>query len=474
MNEKYVTEIDLVNMIIYILKKWKVIIIIGIFGIALLTGYKYFEFAQFDKMSDEEKEKAYESIYNNIEKYSQDIKELELENEKLQNGIDISGFFVNQQIEYIDNSLRMQINPVEEYYKSVSYIVSIEEINIDEYTRDPVDEILSIYAANILEGIDYKSLEEKYNTNKKYIQELISVNINYTGNMISIYSIGFDEDMADNLEAAVITSMESYYTEINSFFPHNMFMISEDSGMRMDTELLIEKFNIINDINENNNISSLNMLTIEENNIKLEKLVKELESYENTLKNKTVFTLSHIIKYSCIGFIIGIILSAMVYCAKYVLAAKLYSESDIKNMGIEVLGVQWTEKKNKGIFAGIDNYIDRLSGRVNGKNEEYLSRVCGFLSVSGDIKRLAVISSVEDLEKSFDIASSLKKYLPQTDITVTSDFANSSNGIKSVCEADCCVMVEWTNKSKISNIIKIIEDVEKLEKKIYGAIVIKE
>jgi len=476
MNDKYVAEIDLVNMMIRFLGKWRTIILMGILGMALFTGVNYISYLQIKDKTDGEIAEKYEALYKSIEEKKQEIRELELENENFQNTISITEVYIDQQKEYVDNSLRMEINPVEEYFKEVNYIVSIneEDINIDEYTRDPVDEILAVYVVNVREGIDYPALEEKYDTEKIYIEELISINADYLGNMITIQCYGVDEDMVNSIMSEIISSLEKYRSEIASYSPHELFVISEDEGIRMDRALLLEKSNIISEINENSNICSVSALTIEENNTELTSLNKELEKLEKRLKNKTGFGAYQIVKNMCIGLVLGAMLYMMFFGIKYVMNARLYTESDIRSMGIEVLGVQWTDKKYKGLFAGIDKYIDKLSGRVEGKNDEYLNRACDFLNASGDIKNLVVISSLVDSEKSIDIVSKMKKYMSKTDIVLVNDFINNGSGIKAVCNADYCILVESTNKSKVNDILHIIDDVEKLEKKIYGAIVIKD
>lgn len=204
-------------------------------------------------------------------------------------------------------------------------------------------------------------------------------------------------------------------------------------------------------------------------------------------KNATKALRKHVsLKFVALGTLAGAFLACMWYAAVYVISGTLRIESDLSDIfKLSIYGKIKPQKGNgkKKIFAGIDNFIERLFNKNKPAftEEESLDIVCSGIGASAkknDTKKLFVTSadsgeySEEYLEK---IVDSLRrgKYLPEGCAVETGkNVVFDPRALEKMVQSDGVVLVEKIGESRYENINNELETIKKYGIEILGAVVL--
>ncbi len=334
----YKKEVDFQTLIFGMAHKWKVIcvcmaVFVIVFGLSAVSQIFSTQETTPEELSDENKEK---------------IKSLEIEINELQNSIE-------QQREYSENSILMQIDPNHEQASSVYYSIYVESSE-ELY---PIYYMYSQYAATISnEFID----AGKIDIDKKYLDEIVRISVGYDGSTGAKYGaivlsvIHHDMDQCKEITAMYEEALEGYAStvkkEIGDFELTKTF---ENYRDRPDSSIAsVQKQN--STILGYDNISAAN---------------KRIEEYKTTLnsfmpdvqeQNLAGGIVKGIFKGIIAGIFVGIIIAALLI----IFSDKIYYASDLQGVfGIdEVVCLEFSKKKKGGLF--------KLEKRLSGKYSNIL------------------------------------------------------------------------------------------------------
>lgn len=239
-------EIDLIDLIFFVLEKWRLYVLAGCIGLVLLGAYKYIdseiERAENEALIAEGREdevinpKEYQAALDALDSKEREIRALE---EKItKKNVDITNFQntvatdrgsittcqeslallsnekneVSRKLaelqEYMDQSVLLRMDATAKPVAKKSYQVVYGDEGTETLFRDPVDEILAAYTQNISLIGAKTGLEEKYGVPEKYFDEVYSVQYDDVSNTITVQTSGADGQMAKDVLNAVCRIIE--------------------------------------------------------------------------------------------------------------------------------------------------------------------------------------------------------------------------------------------------------------------------
>lgn len=328
-NNMYEREIDLVQMVKYLVKKIPVMILgaLAVFVLFLLVGLA----------TSSKKEIVPEGELTSFEKehkeYEEDYAQLEMEIADLERSIE-------EQIAYNNESILMKINPYDK--KSVSgqfYIDSNYQIN-PELTYQNIDITISVaraYQALATTGTlaNYINAHLENPIKERYLNELIS--IEYLGDAtLQVTVMHTSQEEAQQIYDLVMACMEDNKAEFKKTIgDYTITLLNESDKASVDTqlsELQTTNLNMINTLKE----------TLETKQSNFDALVEPTEGHIG-------------LKMCVIGAILGGICVAGVYVVLFIIDTTIKTAQDVtERLTLPVLGVvpvmdgsKATVKRNK-------------------------------------------------------------------------------------------------------------------------------
>lgn len=272
---------------------------------------------------------------------------------------------------YMQNSLLMNMNAYKEnvlileYYVDSDYKFNYTQDNSVDYT-DAVVRAYGNYVTNSkLAQQIVEELSLEYET--RYVEELIDVITEDSGSGFSVEIVYPDETVLPDIAAVVKEAMNAQTTDFSkNIGSHSLKLISENITVRTDDELATYQQNYQNMINNYRN--QLNSLKNNMTDAQLEVLgtaAVEEDAAENEDDAASVSPVEPVkpgfrVKYLVLGFLVGIVLSAMWSICQVLFSSKLQNPGEIFEMyGVRLFGtVQLAGKKS-----GIDAFLLKLKNR---------------------------------------------------------------------------------------------------------------
>ncbi len=467
MNENYEQEIDLKWLLYRVLRSWRGIclwaIIIGlVIGIGSI-GIHFIKCLDPEYLPEQKRnfEREHASWVATGENLLAELSNLE----------DTRA----NQMEYNEKSVLMQINPLREYNASFEVYVYYDyqiDPNLTYQNIDLSDRILKAYATYMTNGEMYQYIINNlsYDLELRYLKEIIGVSIDYNNNMISVNARQQDAGMCQEILTLAEQGMLSRFDAISKTIGKHEVTTTNSSAY--------EAVNLSLDSTQKANIQYISNLDIalqETNEAYLEwKLEPEPEA-EYTL----IELIKNAIKLLIISGVIAGITLGVIVAISILMSGKLLNPEDIKNrFGLYVIGQLPTEYVKKS-FVVISRWVSDFGG-ITIKQEDYnrLARMIGS-SLKSDLhsseesrewKKIAFTGTVKEEE--------IKKLLERLDIGASyklicaSDILTNAESIEKVANADCVVLVEKQEQTKIADIAKELEALQVWNKKVLGVIVL--
>lgn len=526
-------EIDLRDLLFTILYKWKGIFIAGLIGLVVLGGFKFYKNertrvatgidVELDTEANENLKKKQREIRatevkitgknTEINKCNVAVKNDEVAITNAENTVDtIKGQIELQekkiagQEKYLNESVLMKIDPYNVSTTRTTYQVVLRGDSDDnaKLYRDPADEIVSAYALNVNVKEVTESIAENYGFDGKYIVELYSVSSNGDSNTITVISYGLNNEMAAIINDAVCSVIESRRDNITSrYWYHTLTKQETEQLSVLDTGLADTQ----NDRRANlltaratletyeKNLDSA-YTTIENNKADIEVQKAKIVDFENDiaelnedieslraelpgLESKLYTTLPSKnnsikagVKYGIIGFFVGMLALAGLYCVIYVLKDVMHTADEIKDcFAIPQLAVFSKKIPKKANF--IDKWIMKLEGRQKKISEtETLKAVAASVESLVPSGSNVVLLGSKAGKSLISFADSLNEFLPSVHFLPVADNDATAESVRELSTADAVVLVEERNVSSMKAIAAEIEKTKLFGRKILGYIVV--
>lgn len=470
------------NLIVYVLRKWRSILIwmlifsVALNGLAIMKSYKAMRNSQ--QYSNEENVSSY------AEGLTDDSKEKVEETYKL---------YVNYQktlsdlLNYYSNSIKMQIDPNNVAVTSIQYRIE---------NPQKTDDIILAYSNKILSSNSCEKIKENIGLKEdaNYINELIEVKrelennkedtVNLTNKDSSVMLIqiiapdqGYSEKIADVIESEINEYTEEVQSTIGKF---ELTKIGRNFSGCVDSELMEEQNEFVTNINSVKNAIDLLENSLDANEQTYFKKLINAEEEKVTVTESDGNTVKVIsIKYIILGLIVGGFLCVFWYMIKYLLSIYLKTDQEIE----DYYEVQVLEKfdsvervrENKNV---IDRFINGLFGKKNDKSElDKIQLVCTKIIVLARKNNMTHIH-VTGISKSEDVEN-IKKLLvdnliKENILTVSSGVSIIDNveSLKYLSQSEGVILVEQVGKVLFEDLGKEINICSRNNVEVIGAIVV--
>ena len=440
-NPNYDIEINLSDLFYHLLARWRSIIIIALLGAVALCGYRFY------KTRDTEANR--EAYDEQMEKYQHDVEAYE----RYDSMVDSYTSQLDALTLYQEKSLRMKIDPRNEWVARCDYFVeldkSVTEGFPDVISQDPTDELIAQYNS-LFYDVAFDAEAEKLAgvEEKEYLSELTTWAISTETNSFSITIIGDDEQKVRDVLDYYMEKIEGSINEsVNASTKHKLTDSNNMVFRRIDQTLVSDQKDVADRI--------INLRTAIAKARSDQELLTEPVEPVDFIQNRGF------VKYAIIGIILGGFLSAVFYVVRYILLGRVRNEDDLQHIyGLAKYGTlpnTITRKPN----GGIDKLIERRRGRHNKADKAVIcEQIAGMVGKKYADKKVLIVSSIES-EQIQELIEMLRSNLgSKVSISVAQGFIIKPDSVKKAGEADAVIVAEARNESKISDVNRMAEMLE--------------
>ncbi len=379
------------------------------------------------------------------------------------------------QVEYNEKSVLMQIDPLREHNASFEVYVYYDyqiDPNLTYQNIDLSDRILKAYATYMTNGEMYQYIINNlsYELELRYLKEILGVSVDYTNNMISVSARQQDANMCQEILDLAKEGMLSRFDTISQTIGEHEVTTTNSSAY--------EAVNLGLDSTQKANIQAIANL-----DIALQETNEAYLEWKEEPEPQAEYLLIEVIKNAIKLLVIGGIIAGVVLCVFVAFGAlmsgKLLNPEDVKTrFGLRVIGQLPTERVNKP-FAFVSRWFSAFGG-ITVVPEDYnrLAKMIGS-SLKSDLaskeesnqwKKIAFTGTVNEEEmkkvlESFGMDSSYQ-------LVCAPDVLTNAESIEKVVNADCVVLVEKQEETKVADMEKELEALKAWNKTVLGVIVL--
>ncbi len=482
-------EINLLDLLHYILRRWRSVLVCAVLLCVLLGGFKVVKGISTLGSTDlKEDQKTYES---QMEGYT-------LSKEQLENQIKELTQSIQNKADYYKHSVLMKLDPKTAYRGTLTFVVAdAGEAPAAEANKDlnlaidrKLNSVLGSYAALIQNGTILQDVQNESSAklDQKYLAELMYTQIDYQSKLLHITVLGEDEPQVQSISEAIVQGLQTASVQMNaSVAAHRLELLSSYVGNDAETSIPIgmipEDGAITSGASYQTSIEALqksytDAITDMQNQLlDCNNQLSELEEPTAPEGNTRTSVMKEGVKYGVIGFIVGAILMGFAYALQYLACGKLMNSEELTDRyGILLLGDYYAPmhaQPNR-----IDRWIDRLHGITEKKQSLEsvyalsASNMKAQVSAEKNPKLLLLGNAkTQDFEAA---ANALTEKLSTSgiDLIVAGNINESASAIEKLQEAEQVVLIEQRGASRQQAIEKELRILRKLGKKIVGAIVL--
>ena len=459
LNKNQVVEINLKDLFFHLLYRWRSFLIAALIGAIALCGYQYLSAKIIHDQGKLTKEERQYQI--NLQQYNEGL-------ESNRNTIRVYTKVLQEQNDYLNNSIYIQLSPQNLWVASSKYLVKPEQettVGLSQNSViDPADSILPLYSSPLSQVTDNEKLKEAFGTEKtEYINELVIVNTDVTDNTITLYVLGESRDTVLSGLALLDEQMEAIASsKANTVAPHQLIKVTESISHGLDKEIA-EKVDLAQ---QQENLAK-NIKDIQET---LQEARQKLDSLET--KGGPQEPGMHLLKNIVIGAMIGVAILAVLYTIFYALKGRLRNSHDLtQRYKLPIFG-EFSATERHRIGKGLDKLISRweYGGRSN-ENETVLNHIAALIAEKRDNQKFLIVSTLAS-ERITDISIALAERIPEKTIDVQTDINHNSEAVTKASKADAVIIAEEKGVSHLKDMDQMVEALLISEANVIGAIIL--
>lgn len=433
-------EIDLRDLLAYILKHYKRLIALVALGCILgcLFG------AIKNNMMTTPKEESARSLLT--------AKEIYEVNSAVEN---YRSYFnrYNEILDYKNNSLLMKIDGYNTPTSTCSYLISgydknntiplesnsITNIN-NSIEKNIADNIITLYSTELKKNDSIASIKETIgkDIDDKYISELYSISKNGYS-IMTITAYGRSKEESDSVLKELMQMIAQKEDLIKKNIPHDIVEVSSYTSKEKSGYIISNQDNANNQLKDLNNsmIAVTANLSANQKNYFKEQLEASDIKYGIEKDEEIKRGIKPIIKYGLLGCIFAAFATFFFYSLIYVLSPTIKVEDDMKYaFQIPVIGsINQTDLDKELIISGINAVADTHSAK----------KIC-LVSTYPDDTVEAYKSVISQRLKDKGIQS-----------TICRSIINDSESLNNAISSDGIILMETIQKSKYEDISKVAE-----------------
>lgn len=454
MNNTYEQEIDLKDLIFYIVKRWRPILLIAVILAALMGGYK------LCKGVLKSQDKQYMADLQ--ETYDSDLKNYHVAKDEYERKIDTLAQNIDYEEAYEKNSVLFQLDPYNKWVAKTNLFIRIEEENGGITMVDPVDSLVKVYSS-ILKS--KSALEEACKENDleiRYLRELLNIEADYNGNMIAVSVTYKDGEGAQKILDTILKSVKASQAEVQSNLGlHSIIFMNGETSIVADQTLAD---------NQNKRVDGLSQMqkSLEETQLALDALEEPQQPTGQSISG----VLKSAIKYGVLGGVIGAFLMASLFFVIYMINPRLRSSEEfISRFNLKILGI-YLPKDGKKRLSKLDLWIEKMEGKEYLTKEDVLKRIIASISIYTEKEKTILLTGTVEPDLLRSIEGEIKDNFPELKFEVGADMNRNSDTLTSLPVVDGVILVEKCGTSKYKDIENEIVTICNLNKKIIGCIIL--
>ncbi len=441
-NPNYEPEIDIKDMFYHILAKWRSIIVVIILCTAAFGGYGYLKTHVLNDGNDKEYEKEFD-------RYNKEVEIYEKSNQRVDDLVDSYSKQIDDLNEYLEKSVRMNIDPQNEWVATCDFFVVVDKSVLEELpdsnVQDPADSLLGYYQS-VFQEIAYDSEAQTIAgvSEEKYLNELVSWNISTGTNSFSISVIGKSEQQVRDILDFYMEKIDGEIKDMaDSVMKHTLTHACDMAYMRVDQNLVTEKKNAVD------TISSLrtSIAKARTEQLALVEPAEEAPAKPGGLK-----------KYIIIGFLLGAFFAAGVYMMKYIMGRKLRTPDTIQQIyGLPIYG-ELANTITRKPDRGIDKYIETCRYKKNKLDEDVVcNQIAAMIRKDSNGENVALVST-SDSEKVKIFYDKLSQTIGRgSKLGLEQGFLTKAEAIQKLSKLDAVFIAEVRDDSEMAKIDRMGE-----------------
>lgn len=443
--------INLRELLHYVLKKWRGILVIAIVLAILAGGYKLNSLRGASNKTESDENIADRML---LTAQLNDLKE-----------------DLNSQIEYNRNSIYMKIDPRNEHVATFNLFVTVGNGDMDaEQSALLTSKAVMAYYGYLYSNEFFNYLAENVDEYKglagdiRYVKELMWASTELDAGELTYTCIGVTDESVQATIDAARQAIEEKYADIARLVGEHECSIAFDSVNTTTSSSVLKA--------QNDSIKA-----VDDYNKAIAEVSAEIDGVK-PVQSKTLSRtqkLVRAIKFAVIGGVAGLVLALVFYFICGVLTHKMYGAGAWNECGIPVIGEVYTEKKHR-FGAKLDHWIDKLMGCASNElpieKAGALAAANVLASMKEDEAKSAAIIGAEDKELSNAVVAGMNGVSPDTfvfagDILTQPEAIGALSGIKEV------IILADGKKITVDNVRVITERLSAWGKKLLGVILVK-
>ena len=379
---------------------------------------------------------------------------------------------------YIDNSLLMQLDPMNVSVSEVNFIIETD----GEVSDGISDALIDSYANSVRSGNYISVIADEYGYAAGSLQELINIDgdieskpnasillvtDNSSVRVLTIRVWGTTAELSEELLDGAVEELYNNYSALEtSIAKHSITEIGRTSY----TSFVLD----VRDLQLKTMTTYQTLQSqIDFGNKYLDDIAKQLgltdrnSLYADTAKvNTNNGSTTGFIKYAVVGFVLGVLFASAVCFCQYVFGSTIETQTQFFALFPQChnIGVLKPSGKRSGLRAFIDRLSDDDTELSNDKSNAIIS--ANYSNLTKKFDRVLITGTVDDKDATKSV---LKEMGIDGDIQF--DLFTHPELLRSLSRYDCVVIVEKRSVSKKKMVKKELELLKNGAQKILGAII---
>lgn len=467
-------ELNLKDMLAYVLLHWRHILLIAILVGIIAGGYKIY----FVKYASQNTQNAIDKLQDSGDDYESRLQAAK----GLQQAIDATNRQLEQKTKYMDNSILMHINPDKEAIATADIMLTVPWNN----SENAIGVLVAAYQNRLQQGDYLDTLAKEMNTENNYLTELISItqvntekssqktiifqNSGQVDNFIDSFTIsvtGSTQTQADKILDTVLQEMNKITPELaQSIANHNLTIIHRYENTILNQDLMSQQVKTASDI-----------ATLQQSIENYQKNLKDINLVDNDQKLGSITLLEIFkvfIKWGVVAGLVMIFLGCAFYAVIYTLSGCLLTqEQTLVHYPVILLGAY--RKAEEKVYRNntiIDSWLRRIGNYEcnNASWEDVLDMIIANLSIYAKDCHTIMLSSAADMTLSEKIQIELTKRIPNKIFILANQLEVNSKSRAKLVEVDGIVIVEKYGKTRFHQIDQELLIVKNAKKVVLGII----
>ena len=456
--------LDLKDIIFNMLHGWRKIIITALIFALLIGGLQSVKILGYYKGRDE---------VNST--YELELKNYENDKALINSEIVVINDNIPKYEDYIENSIYMQIDPLEEEAAYINFYISTDyQIMpaLNYQNTDTTDMVVQSYLAFAQNGDMYQYIQEHLQSKieQKYLKEIVTSYADFSTHMVYLKILHYNQEQCAEIYQLVLDYFNQIDENVTKIIGEHTITLIDATTVQSQVDLATKDAQIV---------KKQVLIDYQAKLLEKQTALKTIVAPVNNVisVNRVI---SSTIKYAILGFVLGAMLAAFIIFITNLTSDKL---TDVKifrgRYNIKMLGsIKQMVKKRR--FGFIDGWLNKLEGISSAiiEEDEQIKIICAKIRAALSFEKMdsnkILLTGSIDYAKINDVCSKLNKELSNSQIEIQSgaNIRYNSTTVDCLQQCEMVVIIEEINHSRYEEISEQLINIADLDKSVIGAILL--